>query len=475
MSFFKSGIIAAIVIVIVSYLAFVKELPFGDEGYTATATFENATTLRPTSPVRIAGVNVGKVTGVEPDGDGAKVTFSVDDEGLPIHDDATITIRPRLFLEGNFFLDLRPGSPSAPDLPDGGDIPVTQTATAVQLDEILTSLQQPDRRNLGKLLDGYSSALDDEPTAAEDKGQDPDVQGESAAQALNDSFVYGGRAGKSSSQVSQALLGTEAGDLSGLIDASGRVFEKLASQESELSSLITNFSITAGAFADESESLDATLRELAPTIEEARPSLAKLNSTFPPLRAFSVALTPGVKELPATIRAGTPWLRQTDKLLARSELGGLARQLQIATPKLTKSTVALRNFLPQLRDTSRCVTNVLVPTGDIVINDQFSTGEPNFNDFLYGVASQAGEGGNFDGNGQYLRVNAGGGPVLTSTPIGSDRTYGYNIEAPIGTQPLKPATNPPVRMDVPCADNAIANLNGPEAAIGDPSPEAVGP
>ena len=47
----------------------------------------------------------------------------VDEEGLPLHEDATITIRPRLFLEGNFFLDLRPGSPSAPDLPDGGDDP----------------------------------------------------------------------------------------------------------------------------------------------------------------------------------------------------------------------------------------------------------------------------------------------------------------------------------------------------------------
>ena len=62
------------------------------------------------------------------DGEGAKVTFTVDEDGLPLHEDATVTIRPRLFLEGNFFLDLRPGSPSAPDLADGGDIPVTQTA-----------------------------------------------------------------------------------------------------------------------------------------------------------------------------------------------------------------------------------------------------------------------------------------------------------------------------------------------------------
>ena len=71
--------------------------------------------LKPDSPVRIAGVNVGKVTiGRAAKGNMAKVTFTVDDEGLPIHKDATITIRPRLFLEGNFFLDLAAGEPERP-------------------------------------------------------------------------------------------------------------------------------------------------------------------------------------------------------------------------------------------------------------------------------------------------------------------------------------------------------------------------
>ena len=163
LSFFKTGVLALIAILILTFFAYTKELPWSDEGYTATATFADATSLQPNSPVRIAGGNVGKVTAVEPEGTGPKVTFTIDEEGLPIHEDATIMIRPRLFLEGNFFLDLRPGSPSGPELPDGGDIPVTRTSTAVQLDEVLTSLQAPDRRNLAKLLEGYGSALADKP------------------------------------------------------------------------------------------------------------------------------------------------------------------------------------------------------------------------------------------------------------------------------------------------------------------------
>ncbi len=123
-------------------------------------------------------MNVGKVTSVERrKGNMANVTFTVSNDGLPIHKDATITIRPRLFLEGNFFLDLQPGSPSAADLSSGSTIPVTQTATAVQLDQVLTSLQKDTRSSLQRALAGYGKALNHKPTAAEDATQDPIVQG----------------------------------------------------------------------------------------------------------------------------------------------------------------------------------------------------------------------------------------------------------------------------------------------------------
>ena len=115
--------------------------------------------------MRIAGVNVGEVTATEAKGDAVEVTFTVDDEGQPIHEDAEVEIRPRLFLEGNFFLDLRPGSPSAAELPDDGEIPAAQTATAVQLDEVLTSLQSRlARATCSSSLKGYGTALTYEPT-----------------------------------------------------------------------------------------------------------------------------------------------------------------------------------------------------------------------------------------------------------------------------------------------------------------------
>jgi phospholipid/cholesterol/gamma-HCH transport system substrate-binding protein len=475
---FKLGVLVAIVLLALGYLAFAKSLPFGSEEYEITAVFDSSVTLLPSNPVRIAGVNVGEVTGIERKGDGTGVTFTVDPEGRPVHADASATIRPRLFLEGNFFIDLSPGSPSAEVLSDGDTIPVSQTARAVQLDEILTSLQQNDRENLSRLLRGYGDALLREPTAADDADQDPDVQGETAAQALNDAFRYGGRAGRSSAQVTQALRGTEPGDLPRLLRGGSRVFAALAAREQELRELITNFNITTGALASESSNLSATVRELAPTIEDARPSLARLNETFPPLRTFARAVRPAVNELPATIEAGTPWLRQGDLLLSRSELGGIAQLLGRATPDLATATRSSKGLLRETDRLSRCTSEVLVPTGNVVIEDDFATGVENYKAFLFGAVAQAGEGQSFDGNGSYLRVQPSGGPVLTraDNPKGVFRETELNawtIAPPIGTQPTRPGAKPPIRSDVPCHENRIPDLNGPAAAVGPPSPEAV--
>jgi phospholipid/cholesterol/gamma-HCH transport system substrate-binding protein len=123
------------------YLAASKHVPFIGGGHEVTLEFRSANQIAPNSPVRIAGVNVGKVKSIDQGpADTAAVTVSLDDDALPLHTDATARIRPRTFLEGAFFVDIQPGSPSAPDLPDGGTIPVGQTSDPVQLDQILTTL-----------------------------------------------------------------------------------------------------------------------------------------------------------------------------------------------------------------------------------------------------------------------------------------------------------------------------------------------
>jgi len=484
------GLIVAVILIAFTYVAFTKSIPFAGGGYEAKAVFENAATLRQTAPVRIAGVNVGEVTSVEGKGNATEVTFTVDDEGLPLHEDATIEIRPRLFLEGNFFLDTNPGSPSAPELEDGGTIPITQTAVAVQLDEVLTTLQKPDRKHLGELLEGFGTGLNHVPTAQEDETQDVDVQGETGAQALNDAFKYGGAAGRDSAIVNTALQGEQPNDLSRLIGSNRRVFGALLSRTEQLKELISNFNTTAGALAAESTNLSSTVRELAPTLERAQPSLRHLSESLPPLRAFARALEPSIAELPATIRASGPWLRQTRKLLRKRELGGLAKILRKGTPGLASATHQGIGLLRQSGLLSLCGSEVLIPTGNIVIDDAggaypLSTGQPVFREFFYSAAQQAGASSDFDGNGSYLRVQAGGGDVLaqTSNPDPTDTKnqdlFSFTIADPLGTRPnLSVSPQPEYTTDRPCHQNPVPDLNGTSGSglagdIGPPQPEAL--
>jgi phospholipid/cholesterol/gamma-HCH transport system substrate-binding protein len=481
-----SNVTIAIVFILIftigPYLAFTKHVPFTGYGYEINATFSNSANIAKNSPVRIAGVDVGKVIDTSRDGDNTKVTFTVESDGRPIHDDAFASIRPRIFLEGNFFVDLDPGSPSAPEMDSGGTIPVSRTSTAVQIDEILTALQSPVRADLNRLLESYGTALTHEPTAEEDLTQLPEVKGRTGAEALNGALKYGGDAGRYSAQVTNALLGTEERDLARLVAGAGRAFGAFASRQEDLQGLIENFNVFTGALANQSVNLTTTIRLLAPTLKITKASMVSLNRTLPPLRTYAIELEPAVAELPGLISASKPWLAQVRPLLSGREAGGAVRLLRESTPGLAGAAQASKQVtLPQINQLSLCTTKVMVPTGDVVIEDQFSTGQPNYREFLYNLVNFAGVAQNFDGNGPYARAQIGGGDVLVGEPnpqankktLSDKINYAHTIEDPRGTQP-RLGKAPPQRPDVRCYTNPVPDVNGPLGQVGPPSPSVAG-
>ncbi len=476
------AIVFILIFTIGPYLAFTKHVPFTSYGYELNATFANSANVALNSPVRIAGVEVGKVISTDRDGDATTVTFTVDGAGRPIHADAFAAIRPRIFLEGNFFIDLDPGSPSAPDMDSGATIPVSHTSTAVQLDEVLSALQSPVRADLNRLLESYGTALTHEPTAAEDADQLPEVRGKTGADALNGALEYGGDAGRYSAQVTNAFLGTQQRDLSRLVAGAGRTFGAFAYREADLQGLIDNFNVFTGALAAQSANLSTTVNLLAPTLRTARASLVSLNRALPPLRTYAIELTPAVAELPDLISASKPWLSQVRPLLSGKEGGGVAKLLRESTPGLAGAAQAGKQIaLPQLNRLSLCTTKVLVPTGNQTIEDRFSTGGPNYREFLYMLVNFAGMAQNYDGNGPYARANAGGGPLLVGepNPSGNESTfsdginYSHTIAPPLGNQPQLGGM-PPLKPDVRCHTNPVPDVNGPLGQVGAPTPSAAG-
>ncbi len=435
------ALIAIVVIVVVVYFGFTKNNPFS-QPFQFKAVFSSANSIRLSSPVRIAGVNVGKVVAVDGQegSNNAVVTIEMQKKGLPIHKDAELKIRSRIFLEGNFFVDLKPGTPQAPTISEGDTIPAAQTATPVQLDQVLTSLQQDTRKNLQVLLIELGAALTDKPTPAEDAQQPPMTQGKTAAEALNQSWIYSESAWKNSALVNQALQGIDKQDLPDLIRGLAATSTKLIGSEPQLGDLITNFNTTMGAIASQQSALRESIRLLGPTVKNAYASLGSLNRALPSLAQFSVDFVPGVEQIQPTIDAMTPWVVQATPLVSQAELGGVAANLQPSTESLAQLSAASIPLLTQTLNFSQCVSKVLIPTLDIVVPDgAFTTGKPNSQEFWDAMVGLNGESQAFDGNGQMVHLNAGGGPNLVKLTGGNlnagQPLFGNSIGAPQGTKP----------------------------------------
>jgi phospholipid/cholesterol/gamma-HCH transport system substrate-binding protein len=462
---FVVGLVVLVVLCVGVFFGFTKHVPF-THGFRVKAVFESSNSIRENSPVRIAGVNVGKVTKVEgkPGSNAAVVTMEVNDKGLPIHKDATMKIRPRIFLEGNFFVDVSPGSPSAPTIDDGDTIPITQTATPVQFDQVLSTFQSDTRTALQKTLEGFGTGLTYKPPKAEDLDAAPSARGESAAQSLNDAIRFGARSLRGTAIVADAFLGTEDHDLSRLIAGLSRTTEGLGRNEDQLKDLVTNFNRTVAATASEAVDLRASIRLLGPTLQNADSALDALNASFPNTRAFAREILPGVNETAATIDAAFPWIAQARKLLGPDELQGVVSQLSPATQDLAKVVDATLQLLPQADLVAKCATNVILPTGDVKIADgAFSTGEENYKEFWYSMVGLAGEGQDFDGNGMYVRFQPGGGDQTLSMGQSGDipeKIFANAIAPPLGTRPAYPGKRPPYNSTFPCYKNPLPNLNG---------------
>ncbi|HMJ36804.1 MAG TPA: MlaD family protein [Baekduia sp.] len=472
---FLVGLLVLLLAAVAAYAGFSKHVPF-THGFRVKAVFANANNVRPNSPVRIAGVNIGKVKKVEAyqggDGNASVVTMEIDKAGLPIHKDATLKVRPRIFLEGNEFVDLSPGTPAAPKISDGDTLPITQTAAPVQFDQVLTALQSDTRDDLKRLLEGYGTALTYEPTAADDATQDPAVKGETAAQSLNDSIDDAPGALRNASIVNQAFLGLQRHDLSGLVDNTGKVTRALVRNEQSLKDFVTNFNTTMASLASRQSELKQTIALLGPTLEHTQSALTHLNASFPNTRAFAKEILPGVEETPATIDAALPWIAQTRKLVSQGELGGLVKELKPTTVDLAKLVDGSLQALPQADLVSQCVTHTILPTGDIKIEDgQFTSNEENYKEFWYAMVGLAGESQNFDGNGHYVRFAVGGGSKTVSTGKyggnAGEQLYAHVNDPPLGTRPAYPGKRSPYNHTALCKDQKLPDLNGAKTGAAD--------
>jgi phospholipid/cholesterol/gamma-HCH transport system substrate-binding protein len=465
----RTGVVFVVLLVIAVYFGFTKHIPF-KHGFRLKAVFATAVNIQPSSPVRIAGVNVGKVTSIQREGSDGLVSMEIEPKGLPLHTDATLKIRPRLFLEGNWFVDLKPGSPSAPTISSGHTIPITQTSDPVQLDQVLDALNSDTRANLQDFLQGYGDGLTREPNAAENAEQDPEVYGLNAAQALNKTYRHAPSALRGSAIVNQATTGTEPHDISELIAAIGKVTAALNVHEQALSEWIPNFNAFFASLAAQSSSLSAAIAHLPGALQNAGRAFSALQRSSPPTRAFAEAIIPGVKQTGATVSAALPWIEQVQASLAPSELGGVAKGLNEASPTIAKLISEQTPFYKQTDAFSQCLSKVFLPAAYTKLQDGASTsGVEAYKEFWYAFTGLAGIGQNFTGNGAIADFVVGNsGQTIRSAPTSILGTklqglplFAHSPLTPLGTRPAYPAQEPPYEPLVPCRTQTLPNFNGP--------------
>ncbi|WP_249009920.1 MlaD family protein [Conexibacter sp. DBS9H8] len=261
-------------LIIFVWVAFGGSVPLAPQGYRVSAVFNETGLLVPNADVRLAGVNVGKVVSVRPEGTKSLVLMDLEQRFVPIPADTRAILREKTLL-GEAYVELSSGNRSGPKLADGGTIPNAQVGSTQQLDQVLNAFTPRVQREFQAFLGGTGAAL-------AGRGQD-----------LNDAF---GNLGPAASEL-DALAGVLNGQgpaLSAMVRDSGTVLSVLGQRGSQLGSLVSSGDAVVSATSAEGRSLTAAVRAFPAFLVRVRSGLVAVNRTLGVLRPSLDALSPVV-------------------------------------------------------------------------------------------------------------------------------------------------------------------------------------
>ncbi len=321
------------------WIAFGGSIPLKPKGYRFVASFSEATQLAQEADVRISGVPVGKVKTIDPDKTTGRsnVVIQLDSRYAPLPSDARAILRQKSLL-GETYVELTPGSPTAPKIAEGGRLKTTQISPTVELDEIFRAFDPKTREAFQVWMQTQAQAV---------KGHGRDIN-----DALGNLGPFAEDAG-----VAVDILHRQDAALRRLISNTGVVFGALNERGDQLRGLIENSNTVFATTARRNQALQASFVAL-PTFErESRRTLARLDRFAADTNPLVTQLRPAARELSPTLvdlAALAPDLnalfRDLDKLYTASKAGFPAaeRILRDLTPLLAQVDPASRQLIPIL-------------------------------------------------------------------------------------------------------------------------------
>lgn len=153
------AILVILVMVLLSYNAN-SGLPFVPT-YDITADIPNGAALVKANDVRIGGARVGTVTKITPEQEGdnyfAQVALKLDKKIGPIPANSTVEVRPRSTL-GLKYVQITLGD-SEKTIPNGGHLPLSQSTTAVEFEDLLDTFDKRVREGSKRSLQEFGNAF----------------------------------------------------------------------------------------------------------------------------------------------------------------------------------------------------------------------------------------------------------------------------------------------------------------------------
>jgi ABC-type transporter Mla subunit MlaD len=284
--------------------------------------------------LRIAGVEVGTVTGSEVVGGRPVLTLSLESKYAPLYRDAVVRIRPVTPLE-DMFVDITARGHKSAGVPTGSEIlPATQTTSPVSISSVLENFDADTRSRLSTLLNQLGAGL-----------TDGGANLRASFEAIAPFLVV---ADKMSSALAHRRV-----ELARLVHNFAGLSQELATRDTQLTGFVRHANSTLAALARNNAPFAATISELPGT-------LTSMSSAFSRLRAAEGALDPALQSLGPVARAlpggldalssfsqdATPAL--TALLPAVHQLRPLARILQPTSQALAGAFTQLQPEAPQL-------------------------------------------------------------------------------------------------------------------------------
>jgi ABC-type transporter Mla subunit MlaD len=394
--------------------------------------------------VRVAGVDVGTVSGLKP-AEGrpgySEITVALTKKAPAFRRDATVKIRPRLFLEGNFFLDISPGSPDAPPL---GNHPIPPGAVTLHVaaDEVFSAFDDQTRGNFKQTLKAFGEGL----------------QG-GGAEAFNTLLKATPQSLTDIAKVTKSARGNQDGDLRQLVREAGGVLANLESRENGLRGTISDGRRAFDVFAANQADLRRTIRSLDTTTDDLMPQLTRITRSIPEARALVRDARPLARRLPSFLDVANPGLRSVLNLAKSGDVQGLTAELRPTLRTISRSAAPLGQVGENLRPVGKClndnllpILNSVVPDGDLTTNLKVYE---ELGDTFTGLGAST---QNFDANGPWVRYLLGFGNQAISTSDGGGTLQAVS-ERPVEGSTPTPVSQPPLRPDVPCETQSVPSLD----------------